>query len=101
MTTEDVWQLLKDMNVRVTFDPKRSLALPCVFCGTKGVRLVDLGRYANGDRFTRPVCETCEADVETWHRRCSECDGDGLGETCECCDYRYACQNCGGNGLEP
>lgn len=53
---------------RVTFDPKRSNRLPCVFCGSRDVRLVDLGRLSSGDFFTRPVCASCALEEATWAR---------------------------------
>lgn len=66
-------KLIAAAGLRVTFDPKRSIALPCVFCRAKDVSLVRLGRLKSGMDFTRPVCAPCKA----WEERALR--GDEIG----------------------
>jgi hypothetical protein len=61
--------LLKEAGARVTFDPERSIAKPCIICGTleRPRDLVAIGTFARpigghlpGDAITRPMCAICE-----------------------------------------
>lgn len=62
-------ELLREIGARVTFDPERSIAKPCIVCGTTeqprdlvqiGTFTRPLGGHAPGDKITRPMCATCE-----------------------------------------
>ena len=66
--------------LRVTFDPERSIAKPCIGCGTLDDRrdLIhvgtfiahDVGFFVPGDKLRRPMCEGCRIsgglDVEQY-----------------------------------
>lgn len=61
-------ELLEEADMRVTFDPERSISKPCFVCGCNNaprelVRVaswcVDLGCWERGDAVSRPVCGKC------------------------------------------
>lgn len=61
--------LLRASGARVTFDPERSIAKPCIVCGTTeqprdlvqiGTFTRPLGGHIPGDPITRPMCAACE-----------------------------------------
>jgi hypothetical protein len=61
--------LLKEIGARVTFDPERSVAKPCMICGKTDVprTLVEIGTWSRrigghaiGDPIARPMCAACE-----------------------------------------
>jgi hypothetical protein len=62
-------RILKECGARVTFDPERSIAKPCMICGTTeqprdlvkiGTWSRHIGGHAIGDAITRPLCASCE-----------------------------------------
>jgi hypothetical protein len=61
---DDLAELLDSAGARVTFDRGRNSGHPCTFCAKPGKsahRLRNIGRYPNGTRITRPVCENCSS----------------------------------------
>lgn len=70
----DLCDLLREANVRVTFDRHRSIANPCYLCGTTAaprdlVRIVTYmrpmgGDLRPGDAIIRPLCMTCREATE-------------------------------------
>lgn len=67
-------KLLEESGARVTLDPHRSTALPCVVCGTSDEPrdLVAIGTYTRrmgggiepGDAIMRPMCARCVEATE-------------------------------------
>jgi hypothetical protein len=66
-------ELLREAGARVTLDAERSIAKPCVVCGsTKPRELIRIGRYERrmggnllpGDAIMRPMCADCVALTE-------------------------------------
>lgn len=68
--TDKLIELLREAGARPTFDRERSIALPCVICGTTAQPrdLVTVGTYTRrmgggiqpGDRIDRPMCMRCQ-----------------------------------------
>jgi hypothetical protein len=65
---DELSRLLKECKARVTFDPERSIAKPCIVCGTteQPRDLVQIGTFTRrmgghipGDKITRPMCTAC------------------------------------------
>ena len=65
----ELGRILQEVGARVTFDPERSIAKPCIVCGTTdqprglfqiGTFTRRLGGHIPGDPITRPMCASCE-----------------------------------------
>lgn len=66
---DELVDLLKSCNARVTLDPDRNFTHPCFRCGTqeRPRHLVDVGVWTMdvyggmkaGDPITRPMCDEC------------------------------------------
>ena len=59
---QELDELVRGADARVTFDRGRDITKPCTFCGKPPEMahdLVDLGTYGNGEMLTRPVCAGC------------------------------------------
>ncbi len=67
MTATDLLAaLIEEAGLRVTLDPERSIALPCVVCGTTDQprTLLVIGyNLALKEPLRRPVCAECEAEM--------------------------------------
>lgn len=69
-------KLLESVGAKVTVDPGRSIFHPCTFCGQPPVphfthELMTIGRYLNGAKLTRPVCDDCKILVTKMEEQAS------------------------------
>lgn len=62
-------EILREVGARVTIDMDRSIAKPCMICGTKakprdliviGTWTRPIGGHRIGDAISRPMCADCE-----------------------------------------